>query len=52
VNTFRVLLSQFSDTSLALLPDRSYSANVARPYDFRLVERPEESVPALESAGR
>jgi hypothetical protein len=52
VNTFRVLLSQLADTSLALLPDRSYAANVAHPYDFRLVEQPEEAEPAPEPAGR
>jgi hypothetical protein len=31
VNTFRVLLSQLADTTLALLPDRSYSASAASP---------------------
>ena len=45
VNSFRVLLSQVFDTSMALLPDRSYAVDARYPYDFHLVERPEEPVP-------
>ena len=52
MNTFRVLLSQLLDTSLALLPDRSYAAGIARPYDFRLVEQPEEAESLRAAAGR
>ncbi len=34
VNTFRVILSQYLETPLDLLPDRSYFSIMARPYDF------------------
>jgi len=41
VNTFRILLSQFLDTSLALLPDRSYFSTLGHPYELYDVRRPE-----------
>lgn len=41
VNTFRILLSRFLDTTLALLPDRSYFSTLARPYELYDVRRPE-----------
>ena len=41
VNTFRILLSQFLDTSLALLPDRSYFSTLGHPYELYDVQRPE-----------
>jgi len=34
VNTFRVVLSQYLETPLDLLPDRSYFSLMSRPYDF------------------
>jgi hypothetical protein len=52
VNTFRVLLSQLFDTSMALLPDRSYSSSPEHPYDLHLVARPDESGPQSEPARR
>jgi len=52
VNTFRVLLSRLFDTSLALLPDRSYGASVARPYDLSPVGDDRETAGAAEPAGR
>jgi len=45
VNTFRVILSQYFDTTMALLPDRSYYSLLERPYHFYDVDRP-ESYPA------
>lgn len=41
VNTFRILLSQFLDTSLALLPDRSYFSTLGHPYELYDIRRPE-----------
>jgi len=41
VNTFRVVLSQYFDTTMALLPDRSYYSRLDRPYRFYDVDRPE-----------
>jgi hypothetical protein len=41
VNTFRVILSQYFDTTMALLPDRSYYSLLERPYHFYDVDRPE-----------
>jgi hypothetical protein len=41
VNTFRVILSQYFDTTMALLPDRSYFSLLSRPYQFHDVDRPE-----------
>jgi len=41
VNTFRVILSQYFDTTMALLPDRSYFSLLERPYHFYDVDRPE-----------
>ena len=40
-NTFRVILSQFFDTTMALLPDRSYFSTWIRPYRFYDADRPE-----------
>jgi hypothetical protein len=34
-------LSQFLDTSLALLPDRSYFSTLGHPYELYDVRRPE-----------
>jgi hypothetical protein len=42
VNTFRLILSQLFDTSLALRPDRSYASTLGRPYDFRPLAGPEQ----------
>ncbi len=39
VNTFRVILSQYFDTTMALLPDRSYFSLLNRPYHFYDVDR-------------
>jgi hypothetical protein len=41
VNTFRVILSQYFDTTMTLLPDRSYYSLLERPYHFYDVDRPE-----------
>ncbi|MBN2464757.1 hypothetical protein JXD38_03920 [candidate division WOR-3 bacterium] len=41
VNTFRVVLSQFFDTTLSLLPDRCYFSTWYRPYRLYDVDRPE-----------
>jgi hypothetical protein len=46
VNTFRVILSRYFDTTMALLPDRSYYSILNHPYHFYDVERP-ESYPAV-----
>jgi hypothetical protein len=40
VNTFRVIISQLFDTTLALLPDRTYFNTFSRPYYFYDVDRP------------
>ena len=40
VNTFRVILSQYFDTTMTLLPDRSYYSLLNRPYHFYDVDRP------------
>ena len=45
VNTFRVILSQYFDTTMALLPDRSYFSQLDRPYHFYDVDRPEAYPP-------
>jgi hypothetical protein len=52
VNTFRVLLSRLFDTTMSLLPDRSYTSPSDRPYDFRLVEQPKEAESVRAAAGR
>jgi hypothetical protein len=41
VNTFRVILSRYFDTTMALLPDRSYYTLMKHPYHFYDVDRPE-----------
>jgi len=41
VNTFRVVLSTYFDTTMSLLPDRSYYSSLDRPYQFYDVARPE-----------
>jgi hypothetical protein len=41
VNTFRVILSRYFDTTMTLLPDRSYYSTLKRPYHFYDVDRPE-----------
>jgi hypothetical protein len=41
VNTFRVVLSTYFDTTMALLPDRSYYSLLDRPYRFYDIDRPE-----------
>ena len=41
VNTFRVILSRYFDTTMALLPDKSYYSLLERPYHFYDVDRPE-----------
>jgi hypothetical protein len=46
VNTFRVILSQYFDTTMALLPDRSYYSLPERPYRFYDIDKP-ESYPAV-----
>jgi hypothetical protein len=46
VNTFRVVLSRYFDTTMALLPDRSYYSLLERPYHFYDVDRP-ESYPVI-----
>jgi hypothetical protein len=45
VNTFRIVLSTYFDTTMSLLPDRSYYSLLNRPYHFYDVDRP-ESYPA------
>jgi hypothetical protein len=45
VNTFRVVLSTYFDTTMSFLPDRSYYSLLNRPYHFYDVDRP-ESYPA------
>jgi len=51
VNTFRVVLSQYFDTTMALLPDRSYFSFLERPYRFYDVDRP-ESYPVIGGPAR
>lgn len=41
VNTFRVILPLFFDTTMALLPDRSYFSTFHRPYQLYDTDRPE-----------
>jgi hypothetical protein len=41
VNTFRVVLSRYFDTTMALLPDRSYFSMSNHPYHLYDVDRPE-----------
>jgi hypothetical protein len=41
VNTFRVVLSTYFDTTMSLLPDRSYYSVPERPYRFYDIDRPE-----------
>jgi len=41
VNTFRVILNQYFDTSVALLPDRRYFSLLGRPYRLQLVTAPD-----------
>jgi hypothetical protein len=48
VNTFRVLFSRYLDTSLALLPDRSYFSTIGNPYRFIDIAHPEDYPPPLE----
>ncbi len=45
VNTFRVILSRYFDTTMALLPDQSYYSLPERPYHFFDADKP-ESYPA------
>ncbi|MCX6844867.1 MAG: hypothetical protein NTX53_21610 [candidate division WOR-3 bacterium] len=51
VNTFRIVLSRFFDTTLALLPDRSYFSILSRPYQFYDADRP-ESYPVIGGTGK
>jgi hypothetical protein len=51
VNTFRVILSQYFDTTLALLPDRSYLSVWGYPYHLYNADRP-ELYPTVDSPGR
>jgi hypothetical protein len=46
VNTFRVILSRFFDTTMTLRPDRSYFSTFRRPYRFYDADHP-ESFPAI-----
>jgi hypothetical protein len=46
VNTFRVVLSAYFDTTMSLLSDRSYYSSLDRPYHFYDVDRP-DLYPAL-----
>jgi hypothetical protein len=46
VNTFRVILSQYFETTMAVLPDRSYFSLLSRPYLFHDVDRP-DSCPVI-----
>jgi hypothetical protein len=46
VNTFRIVLSTYFDTTMSLLPDRSYYSLLERPYHFYDVDKP-ESYPAV-----
>jgi hypothetical protein len=41
VNTFRFILSRYFDTTMALLPDRSYFSLLERPYHFYDIDQPE-----------
>jgi hypothetical protein len=41
VNTFRFILSRYFDTTMALLPDRSYYSLLNHPYHFYDVDKPE-----------
>lgn len=41
VNTFRILLSRFLDTSIALLPDHSFFSTLEYPYRMYDVDHPE-----------
>ena len=41
VNTFRAILSQYFDTTMALLPERSYFSFLERPYHFYDIDRPQ-----------
>jgi len=50
VNTFRVVLSTYFDTTMSLLPDRSYLATFHRPFRFIEVDR-SGFCPATKSAG-
>jgi len=50
VNTFRVVLTRYFDTTMALLPDRSYFSTVSRPYDLYDFDRPESHPAAGGSA--
>jgi len=45
VNTFRAILSRYFDTTMTLLPDRSYYSLLKHPYHYYDVDRP-ESYPA------
>jgi hypothetical protein len=47
VNTFRVLFSRYLDTSLALLPDRSYFSTLGNPYRLIDIAHPEDYPPPL-----
>jgi hypothetical protein len=47
VNTFRVLLSRYLDTSLALVPDRSYFSTLGNPYRLIDIAHPEKYPPPL-----
>jgi hypothetical protein len=41
VNTFRIILSRFLDTSMARLPDRSYFSTLAKPFHLYDIEHPD-----------
>jgi hypothetical protein len=41
VNTFRVILPRYFDTTMTVLPDRSYFSVWQRPYEFYDVSQPE-----------
>ncbi len=49
VNTFRIVLSNYFDTTMSLLPDRSYYSLLERPYHFYDVDKP-ESYPAFKGS--
>jgi hypothetical protein len=51
VNTFRVILSRFFDTTMALLPDRSYFSTFRNPYRFYDADRP-ESYPVMGASAK
>ena len=40
VNSFRLILSQLFDTTIGLLPDRSYFSTISQPYIFYDIDNP------------